>query len=97
MNTLTWEFYAPNVHDFAWAADPEYSHDVVTSESGVDYIFYNPPSIKRIGKNFKVILQSFWSFLRTLVLILASYSVIQGGTEVWNMMCTMITGERQLL
>jgi hypothetical protein len=23
---LTWHFVAPNVHDFAWAADPEYKH-----------------------------------------------------------------------
>jgi hypothetical protein len=23
---LTWKFIAPNVHDFAWAADPEYKH-----------------------------------------------------------------------
>lgn len=25
---LTWHFIAPNVHDFAWAADPEYKHIV---------------------------------------------------------------------
>lgn len=25
-NTLTWNFIAPNVHDFMWAADPEYRH-----------------------------------------------------------------------
>jgi hypothetical protein len=25
-NKLTWRFLAPNVHDFAWAADPEYKH-----------------------------------------------------------------------
>lgn len=25
-NKLTWHFVAPNVHDFAWAADPEYKH-----------------------------------------------------------------------
>jgi hypothetical protein len=25
-NKLTWKFVAPNVHDFAWAADPEYKH-----------------------------------------------------------------------
>ena len=25
-NTLTWSFTAPNVHDFMWAADPEYKH-----------------------------------------------------------------------
>lgn len=24
--TLTWHFYAPNVHDFVWAADPDYKH-----------------------------------------------------------------------
>lgn len=24
--TLTWHFTAPNVHDFMWAADPEYAH-----------------------------------------------------------------------
>ena len=24
--TLTWKFIAPNVHDFVWAADPEYVH-----------------------------------------------------------------------
>jgi hypothetical protein len=25
-NSLTWKFTAPNVHDFVWAADPEYKH-----------------------------------------------------------------------
>ncbi|MBS1565288.1 MAG: M1 family metallopeptidase, partial [Bacteroidetes bacterium] len=25
-NTLTWSFSAPNVHDFVWAADPEFRH-----------------------------------------------------------------------
>lgn len=25
---LTWHFVAPQVHDFAWAADPDYIHDV---------------------------------------------------------------------
>ncbi|WP_161964094.1 M1 family metallopeptidase [Chitinophaga flava] len=25
-NTLTWHFIAPNVHDFMWAADPNYKH-----------------------------------------------------------------------
>lgn len=25
-NMLTWHFEAPNVHDFMWAADPEYTH-----------------------------------------------------------------------
>ncbi len=25
-STLTWHFYAPDVHDFVWAADPDYRH-----------------------------------------------------------------------
>ncbi|HRP57778.1 M1 family metallopeptidase [Agriterribacter sp.] len=25
-NTLTWRFTAPNVHDFVWAADPQFKH-----------------------------------------------------------------------
>ncbi|MBS1610114.1 MAG: M1 family metallopeptidase [Bacteroidetes bacterium] len=25
-NKLTWKFFAPNVHDFMWAADPDYKH-----------------------------------------------------------------------
>jgi hypothetical protein len=25
-NTLTWRFKAPNVHDFVWAADPDFKH-----------------------------------------------------------------------
>ncbi len=27
--TLTWHFYAPDVHDFTWAADKDYLHDVI--------------------------------------------------------------------
>ena len=31
---LTWRFTAPNVHDFAWAADPEYKHITRTIPNG---------------------------------------------------------------
>lgn len=33
-NTLSWHFKAPMVHDFMWAADPEYTHDVLEMENG---------------------------------------------------------------
>ena len=34
-------FKAENVHDFVWAADPEYTHDIVTNENGPDFhLFY---------------------------------------------------------
>jgi hypothetical protein len=39
--TLTWHFLAPNVHDFMWAADPEYKHVTQTVRNGlVLHAFY---------------------------------------------------------
>lgn len=40
--TLTWRFVAPNVHDFMWAADPEYAHLTRTITNGpVIHVIYN--------------------------------------------------------
>lgn len=41
--TLTWRFIAPNVHDFAWAADPNYKHVTRTIPGG--------PTINVLYKN----------------------------------------------
>lgn len=39
---LTWHFTAPNVHDFMWAADPEYKHLVRKAANGVTInVLYN--------------------------------------------------------
>lgn len=41
-NTLTWHFVAPNVHDFMWAADPEYAHITRTIANGPTiHVIYN--------------------------------------------------------
>ena len=40
-NKLTWRFIAPNVHDFMWAADPEYIHkSVKVRDSLTLHLFY---------------------------------------------------------
>ncbi len=40
--TLTWKFTAPNVHDFMWAADPDYKHLVRTIPNGpIIHVLYN--------------------------------------------------------
>lgn len=44
-NTLTWKFIAPNVHDFAWAADPEYKH--------ISRQISNGPTIHVLYKNWQ--------------------------------------------
>ena len=36
----TWHFIAPNVHDFTWAADPDYIHDSLQMEGGPKLHFY---------------------------------------------------------
>jgi hypothetical protein len=49
-NTLTWKFIAPNVHDFVWAADPDYKHLSKTVREGmVLHAFYkiSQPDLKK--------------------------------------------------
>lgn len=52
---LTWHFFAPNVHDFVWAADPDYVHLVDTANNAahtVIHVFYkNNPSQAEAWQN----------------------------------------------
>ncbi len=42
-NKLTWRFVAPNVHDFMWAADPEYIHKTRKVKDSVTlHLLYKP-------------------------------------------------------
>jgi hypothetical protein len=41
-DSLTWHFRAENVHDFAWAADPDYVHDKVEADGVTHHILYKP-------------------------------------------------------
>lgn len=41
-NTLTWHFTAPNVHDFMWAADPDFKHlSAKTADGKTINVIYN--------------------------------------------------------
>jgi len=40
-NKLSWRFLAPNVHDFAWAADPEYRHVVRVVDGITIHVLYD--------------------------------------------------------
>ncbi|HEU4606735.1 MAG TPA: M1 family metallopeptidase [Chitinophagaceae bacterium] len=45
---LTWKFIAPNVHDFMWAADPDYVHLVRRVSNGrvINVLYKNKPGDK---------------------------------------------------
>lgn len=93
---LTWRFYAPNVHDFAWAADPEYKHDIKQSASGVDIHFFyksNEEGWVRLQDDTVGLMNFFEENIGPYPW--KQYSVIQGGDGGMEYaMCTMITGER---
>ena len=45
-NTLTWKFSAQNVHDFVWAADPDYVHiSRKLKDSLIVHVFYKPTNV----------------------------------------------------
>jgi hypothetical protein len=46
----TWIFLAENVHDFAWAADPDYAHDIIYPHTGLAVHFL----YKKDGKNIQL-------------------------------------------
>lgn len=51
-NKLTWRFIAPNVHDFAWAADPEYKHIVRQIQNGPTInVIYNGQASRLVFEN----------------------------------------------
>lgn len=97
--TLTWHFKAPRVHDFMWAADPEYIHDTLAVENGpVLHFFYkNNPKILENWKNLQEKTAAAMTFYSNNVgpYPYKQYSVIQGGDGGMEYgMSTLITGER---
>ena len=96
--TNTWKFYAPDVHDFAWAADPDYIHDIKKSESGVDLHFFYKPTVnvddwKKLQDDSVKLMKYFEESIGPYPW--KQYSIIQGGDGGMEYaMCTMITGER---
>ena len=98
---LTWHFVAPNVHDFTWAADPNYIHDRIKGENGVDlhFLYKNNDSIKENWKKLQPRTAELLAFYNKHIgpYPWKQYSVIQGGDGGMEYaMCTLITGERKL-
>lgn len=96
----TWHFLAPKVHDFAWAADPDYIHDTYPGPNGVTlhFLYKNNPEIIENWKKLQPKTAALMEFFNQHVgpYPYEQYSVIQGGDGGMEYaMCTMITGERE--
>ena len=78
-----WNFLAPKVHDFTWAADPDYIHDIFEGENGVKLNFYykNDPEIIENWKALQPITGELLKFFNKNIGIYPykQYSVVQGG------------------
>ena len=99
---LSWHFKAPKVHDFMWAADPAYIHDVLKMENGIDLHFLYKKNLEaKYLKNWKD-LQPKTAELMTYFsenvgqYPYKQYSVIQGGDGGMEYaMATLVTGKRK--
>lgn len=96
--TLTWHFVAPMVHDFTWAADRNYLHDVVKTDFGttLHFIYKTNPKILENWKQAQPKTAALMNYFNTIVgkYPYEQYSVIQGGDGGMEYaMCTLILGE----
>ena len=96
-NDLTWHFIAPNVHDFVWAADPNYAHDIVNTKSGtVLHFFYkNTDKYKPAWKAVQPYTEKALDYYNEHIgpYPWKQYSVIQGGDGGMEYsMCTLVAG-----
>ena len=98
---ISWRFLAPNVHDFMWAADPDYTHTRLDREDGLTLHFYYQKDEKTeeywallphiMDEAFNYINQRYGAYPYK------QYSFVQGGDGGMEYpMGTLITGVRSL-
>lgn len=98
---LTWHFKAPNVHDFTWAADPDYIHKIVKASYGPEMHFFwkkgqgidddweKLPDY--MDKTFKYMNERYGEYPYNV------YNFVQGGDGGMEYgMLTLVTGQRGL-
>ena len=98
----THHFIAPNVHDFTWAADPDFIHDTFQIPNGPLLHFYYKNDLeqkyldnwKKLPSETAMLMDYFNRNMGTYPY--KQYSVIQGGDGGMEYaMCTLITGKRK--
>ena len=100
-NTLSWHFVAPNVHDFTWAADPNYIHDKIITKSGIElhFLYKNENRFKKAWKEVQPYTENALDYFSEQIgaYPYKQYSVIQGGDGGMEYaMCTLLAGGETL-
>jgi hypothetical protein len=95
---LTWHFLAKDVIDFAWAADPDYTHDRMQVPNGPELHFFYQKNDKTsvTWKNMEDVAVKVFQHLNKQFgkYPFDTYSIIQGGDGGMEYpMCTLILGE----
>lgn len=98
-NKKTWHFIAPNVHDFTWAADPDYTHDKLTTKNGttLHFVYQKGEKMQEKWRKMQPLAVKAFDFLNDLIgpYPYKQYSVIQGGDGGMEYgMCTLVNGEK---
>ena len=94
---LAWHFVAKKVHDFTWAADDEYIHDIYRMDNGPDlHFFYKDREINKANwtKNQALTAKAMEYFSENIgPYPWNQYSVIQAGDGGMEYaMCTFVAG-----
>ncbi len=96
---LSWRFIAPNVHDFVWAADPDYRHIRYEREDGIvmHFLFQPTENTTENWERLPQVMDRAFDFINRHYgrYPYKQYSFIQGGDGGMEYpMATLITGGR---
>lgn len=100
-NKTLWHFKAENIHDFAWAADPDYTVDSISIKNGpLVYLIYQKSKQTNYWEESKPYIKKYFSLMKENfgAYPYPTYSFIQGGDGGMEYgMCTMIMGNAKSL
>ena len=98
---LTWHFIANDVHDFAWGADADYTHDVLQVPDGplLHFLYKKDQKYSALWQQYEPYMSSFFTEMsrRFGKYPYPQFTFIQGGDGGMEYpMLTLITGNRSL-
>jgi hypothetical protein len=98
---LEWHFRADSVHDFVWAADPDYTHTQIKADEGTTlHFFYQKGEKTEAWEKLPAIMAKAWKFIGDHYgkYPYSDFSFMQGGDGGMEYpMATLVTGERPLV